>query len=66
MVSATPMQSLSRNSSALPAAVRAATPVRKAGAETKRKMSAEGRRRTAEATRKRWEAYRAEKAAAAH
>ena len=34
--------------------------------KAKRKMSAEGRKRIIEATRKRWEAYRAEKAAAAN
>jgi transposase len=41
----------------------AGTPAKKAGGK-KRKMSAEGRKNIAEATRKRWEAYRAQKAAA--
>jgi len=49
----------------------AAQQQRRAGANkarrpaTKRKMSAEGKARIADATRKRWEAYRAQKAAQA-
>jgi hypothetical protein len=41
------------------------TPARKAGRKGKRTMSAAGRARIAEATRQRWEAYRAEKIARA-
>jgi hypothetical protein len=39
-------------------------PAKKGGKKAKRPMSAEGRAAIAEATRKRWEAYRAAKAAA--
>jgi hypothetical protein len=41
------------------------TPVKKAGRKAKRKMSAAGREWIAEATRKRWATYRAQKAALA-
>jgi hypothetical protein len=40
------------------------SPSTEAGAKTKWKMSAGGRKRIADATRKRWAAYRAAKAAA--